>query len=493
MEDINDTTYGVNMTLNNINNQSAQVDKDDQQLIEYKESLRNDIIIGELIEKIGYSSKQWTILLICFFVLSIEGIQLTDIAFMYIPLKEYYEIGNTEIQIATSLLFTGFALGSILLQIIKKFISRRVLIRTTIVCEFIMHLLLTISPSIVYFILCKFILGFLIGITTPIIINVLCEYIPNKNRSFTMNAVWSFYFIGQLIVLTTMYFAMPKFKSSGIKVVYCSVGILIFFGVISISFLFKDSPRNLALEGNDKEALNLVLEMLNEQYIDYKDIDTSLIINFLKSGDNTSFDDGLCCLFKDKFKFLTIDLMFISFFASLIRYGALLIYIPELQKLDIFTARSMIIGHIISCSAGLVACLITSWVTQFKFFGLVKTGYIIYIIASLFCILTLVNPSNMNIWLAIFLVFTKISYITITAYLTVVYPTKIRDVSSGFFYFCKRIGSIASQFLFLSFVKQSPTVPIFILLFTSITNVVLIYLLPIEPNDNELDREFSHK
>lgn len=452
----------------------------------------NEEEILNLFEKVGYGSKQIKLIFLTFLTLSTEGFSMTDISMMYTPVMKYYNMKDIHVMLATSLLFLGFAIGSLSLQLIKKVFSRKSILCISLLCISIFQGLIVISNNLALYIIIKFSIGIFLGQITPVIMNVLCEILPKNFRSFTINSVWVFFMTGQLIMLTAMLIAMPNFEVSGVKTVYTATLCFIVLSLVFVAILFEDSPRSLALSNNENEAIESLRQMFTSKNIVIREADYQTIVNYLKSGDNESFENSLFSLFQPNVLGLTISLTVISVMISLLRYGALILYNPAVEKLEITSSYYIIIGHVVTCSVGILVGLVTAFLSELRVIGLVKLSLLLYGICTIISLLMIIIPKSTNIWLSGYLMISKSGYVALTAYSTLIYPTKIRDISAGFFYSCKRFGSIASQFLFLSLFQVDYIIPFYLILVLTVLCITFIFMLPIEPNDHDLDREIKY-
>lgn len=490
MNENNKEEYSISDSISLLN-QKQNGNLDDFQQIK-TEIIFSETEIKNKIEAIGYSSQQLKIILLSFMTISTEAMQLSDCVYLYIPLKEYFSLSSDILlQIAIACFMIGFGIGSFLLQYIKNYLSRDILVKSSYFILILLYIFVIFIKNIVVFVIIKFFVGMTIGVITPIIVNTLCEYLPSKRRYFTLNFIWGFIFIGQLIILITIYIFMPNFELEGIRIVYIVILINIVFSFILTIMLYSDSPRNLSIENRNNEASIIIKNMFEKEHIKYTKEEIDYIILYFKSGDNQNLEKSILSLFKTGLIKMTLLLISISFIASFLRFGSFVVYIPELQQMENFNSNHMINGHIASSFIGLIFGSLISIMTEFKYIGLIKISYILYGSSIIFSLLCIFYPLKINSFLAINILLYKIAYVSLTAYSVLIYPTKIRDISSGFLYFCKRCGNITAQFLFLNLVKEYPKIPIIILLVLSIIQVILVILLPVEPNTHDLDREFE--
>ena len=77
------------------------------------------------------------------------------------------------------------------------------------------------------------------------------------------------------------------------------------------------------------------------------------------------------------------------------------------------------------------------------------------------------------------------------AYIVEIYPTKIRDLSSGFHFMITMFSGLISQFLFLGASYINFRLPYYLLSLTCFIACVFVYLLPYETRGKHLDMNMT--
>lgn len=224
----------------------------------------NDKFIEELLEKIGYGSYQLRIILIVFFVISIEGIHLTLMSSMIIPLKGYFNTTSFGIETLSGIIFIGVGIGSLSIGLLSNNFNRDFTLKMSLALTLFSHLITIIFKNIIIFSICRFFIGYGVGISVPLTLNVLCEYLPIKARSYTLTAVWASFGLGQAFVAIFMLIFMPNFEVYQVKNVFLFLWIYSLIIVICVFLFFIDSPRNLILTKKENEGIKILENMTSK-------------------------------------------------------------------------------------------------------------------------------------------------------------------------------------------------------------------------------------
>ena len=151
-------------------------DKEDQKgllIINHKIKSKNSTktlerhkYIEDLFEKIGYGRYQFISIIVAFFCIAIEGVHLTMMSSMIIPLEKYFNISNLGIELASGLIFIGVGVGTISLYYIVEKFDRTIVMKVSMFCITILQLATVFLNNIYSFTICRFLLG--IGGTSAI-------------------------------------------------------------------------------------------------------------------------------------------------------------------------------------------------------------------------------------------------------------------------------------------------------------------------------------
>lgn len=443
----------------------------------------------ELLDTITYGKQHYIIITLCMLIISIEGIHLSAVSYLLIPLEKMYQTSITELEFTAAAVFLGQGLGSLMISILKVYFTRRTLILSSLVGMSVIQFLLISSTSLIPFSIYRMIIGALLGISYPLMVNITCEYLPIKYRSLIMNSLYIGFSTGQIIMLLTMLLIMPNYEINQFSnLMYC---IWIYILIVTIIFFiwFEDSPRNLIFNDEIDTGIKIYKKMLNDQGIKYNEELTNEIVDYIKSGDNKLFESNYSSLFKNNFFRLTMLLILVWIFNSFIRYGPILIYSTTLKIVSENSNKYIIISNLVTSLITLILCFIFAWISEKPTIGLIKISQIVFTVSAVFSVLAIIDKSLISIWMSLFYAVVNSGNSSINTYTSLVYPTKIRDTSYGFFNFLKRVCAFSSQFIFLDLFSRSVMIPYYFLFFLNISMILALLFLPFDPSKSHLDQD----
>lgn len=451
-------------------------------------------VIEETLDKITHGKQHITIIILCFLMMSIEGIQLTAVSYLLIPMKSVFNTNSFDIEFTAAVVFLGQGLGSLLIAIAKIYFTRKQLILSSLLLINVFQVLLAHSTSIMFFSLNRLIIGILLGFAYPLTVNVCCEYLPIKNRSFVMNSIYSGFNFGQIVMLSIMLYLMPNFEAESFYTVIYYLWIYIAIVTIIFFIYFEDSPRNLIFtdtEHSVQKGIEIYSQIFEDQNIETNHNTSKYLIKYIQSGDNKLVNADYSSLFKNQYFLLSILLIIIWMFNSFIRYGPILIYSSTLKVLNTNNNTVIILCDMMTSSITIVFCIFFAWLSEKKSIGLIKITLIVFIIALTFSVLSVFDQSDIGIWMSLYYSVVNAGNAAINTYTNLVYPTKIRDSSYGFFNFLKRVGAFSSQFIFLGLFNANVMFPYYLLFILNFGILISVYYLPIDPSKAHLDRDIE--
>lgn len=469
----------MSFNQNHLNNEKSQLLKDSN-------------LIEDLFEKQKYGKYQYLALLMTFLSIFIEGVHLTLMSCMIIPLKSFFAVkDNFEIEVASAFIFIGVGFGSISIGFLTKKLGREMTAKFSYILICFAQLATVFTKSIVLFTVMRLFIGYGLGIIVPLSLNILLEYLPVKLRSFTLTAIWASFSIGQCSTLVFMLFFMPNYEITQIQIIQILLWVIILVFTIIFILIFVDSPRNLILTGKTKEGMKILKHIALSSNIDISPSQEDDIVEYIKRGGNKDYtNNSLGALFQKNTRYTTIILIIIWTASSMLLYGPLLIYSPTLKDLSITSDSSIILSMFIGTFIGIVVLAILPILSEY-IFGMKTFSIICYYISGVLCILIIIFTNLIYIWYALYTYFLSTAFNLNTTYTTHIYPTKIRDTAVGFFYFCTRIGGFISQFLFLWLYGYNIMIPYYLIVALCLLCGTIKLFLKIDPSGESLDKHYD--
>lgn len=421
----------------------------------------------------------------------LEGIIFTIIDIVIIPFMAYYETTDFDVQVISSLIFLGLGVGSFSLGYLTKYVGRLLVLKTGIILLIVTTLLMIFIKSIIVMCFVRILSGIALAFITPVSLNIFCEYLPIKNRSFALILVWQFFAFGMLVNVIIILLVMPNFEVKELQMVFVWIFIVILIVSMYFFIFVEDSPRNLILEGKINQGIAIYEKMLRRINVPMTKELRAHIIEYMSLGDNRFVEPSLGSLFEKKFLLITILNIIIWFLSSALFYGNLLIFNKTLKLLGNASSSGILTSNFISIFVSFAGLFIGAWLSEIQSIGLKYSSMIYYTIALIFACLIVSITSEISLFNSFFQAFGGNAFQMSLTFANIVYPTKIRDMALGFFYFCCRAGAFISQFLFYGLFLITPLLPYYLMIGILVVLIFSVFLIPVDVSSTPLDREFS--
>ena len=454
----------------------------------------------KIMGKVTFSRNRVRIIICMIFIFIADGMEMTVFNFIIKPFGDYFELeeSDIEIQITTSALFLGIAIGSGTASLITSKLGRVLSIKISNIIFFISHLLMSLWLSLPVFIICRSIVGLTLGIIIPIFMNIYGEYLPVQYRGFLLMVAWSFYGIGQLITNLIGLAVMSKLESERLKLFLLILSILPFLSLIGSLFFLSDSPRGLLLSKNildNRNSINALNEINKEILTEEEEKKLKNEVDTAKKiSDSFTFKDILKEMFSPELKKTTILMVFIFIYLG---YNAFGIYSISSYFLDYLDekengkkndeseeketpAKEIIINQIMYAVAQFAANILGGFFGEIKKLGR-KGGITIFtILAAIFTILGIFKKILFEVTSPISSGCTTIYVNLAMDYVVELYPTKIRDTSTGLLFMIYRVSSFICNYISMGFYGVNRYIPYIIYAICAILSFLFTLALPYE-------------
>ena len=223
--------------------------------------------ITSKIDSSNISFLQFLILLICFFLNIIDGMDVLVISYTAPVIASSWDISFEALGVVFSSGVLGMAIGALLLAPYADKIGRKKIILISTIIISIGILLTGFSANIYHLIFLRFLSGIGIGTMLASTVSLVSEYTPNRSRDFWVSFILAGYPIGAILA---GYLSNYILKYYSWEVVYIIFGIIsiffipiiYFFLLESVDFLLKNQPKNAL------SRVNLILKKLDFSKID---------------------------------------------------------------------------------------------------------------------------------------------------------------------------------------------------------------------------------
>ena len=456
--------------------------------------------VNSIVGLYGFGKITLLLLLTISFGIIADGIEMTLMGLFVIPITKYYSLNEFEIQVISSILFLGVALGSYISSYMVHFLFRKKTLHYGYILLLSSHIILSFSFHYYIFAFARFFIGVALGIIIPVSLNLLSEFLPGSSRALVLTGIWAFFSLGQGLQASIMLVGMPNLETSNMKYVLFSLTVFILIAFVLNDKFGIESPKHLILNEQYEEGFKVLNEMLktkNEEELTYDEKEA--IINEIKSLSNNDPSNNkvdIENLFAEHMYTTTLFTILLMFILSFLFYGILLISTLTMRKLNIHETNNtnysqIIANQIIVAFCSMPGNIIGGVLCEIKKMGRRKTICLGFIISTICSFSIIIFRSQYTILYSMYLFFVNISFNVCLTYVVEIYPTQLRDTSSGFLFACLRISGFFSQYLYLALHIWHYMLPYYFSGIISALAIVITINLPYEPGEQEFDGEFE--
>jgi len=444
-------------------------------------------LLEETLNRIGYKKYQIVCIIISLICITAYGINLTIYASMVIPFKKFFKLTDFELSAISSMLYVGTALGHLVTGFITKTFTRRQTVIAVLAFISLLSFIIGFIANKYLFALFRLGIGLGIGTLLPLVINTLSEFLPLYNKGFFIMLAFTGVYIGQLIPNFLMLELNPELTEKNLGLIQIISSGFSVIALILAAFLFEDSPISLVIKKEHQKALALI-ELMDNKNTYTREKKVMLLTEMTKKFSIEGKEKKISSLFEPKFKKSAILLSLIWLINSILFFGPAIIVSITIDKLGISLDKKTIIENQLKIILiGLTGFFLGGFISEFKFMGRLRTIMLGFLLLSIFVFFTILLPQNFSLFYGMAYASIPMFYFMVTIYTAEFFPSRLRDLGLGFFYFINKIGGLGSQFLFVHLAQIDIYLPFYAIIAMSMLNIIFLALLPYETLDKGMD------
>ena len=275
----------------------------------------------------------------------------------------------------------------------------------------------------------------------------------------------------------------PKLKIDGLKKVLYTLPIPPLLLMILALVFIKDSPKNLFLKGNPKEAIQLLEKMSNKKFDDdYK--------NKLKELKKMDEKSTLWDLMQRKYRRVISILSVMFIINAYMTYAILLIssitfkvQFKDIKSEEIESKQAIVFWMMIP------GTIVAGLICEISWLGRKNTCIIGYGGFALFGIFACIFPQYLEVFLGLMGFFSQFNYNVSYVYVCEAFPTKIRTIALGFCVFWNKLSGFITHFFLVFLHNQYNLAPYIFGLIASTMLVLLTWFLPYDTLNRPIETE----
>lgn len=455
----------------------------------------NQSVIGRITDN-GLGTKYPIFVFICLYTsLMADGVEMTLMNLLIIPMRTYFNLSSFQIQAVAATLFLGVAIGSLTSGWLSRSIGRVAILKASLFMLIISHLLMAASQNVGMFVCFRMIIGYLIGIIVPISLNLYSEYLPAKYRGFFILFSWFFLGLGLLFSGIIIYCQMPNLEISKMKTVLMIQTVFSIIAFLWNCFFLHDSPRNLIINNNKEKAFDILKSM--NKGIELSREEKKAVVEEILSQANITIEGNISDLFSKQYLMTTILCIFLFLVHAGSFAGVYVISTLTEQELSIeqeeVNNTKIIKTQIITAFVSLFAYILGGILTDIKVFGRKGVLAVWIFVNGVMMLPSVYFPKLFTLFFSIAMFSTHIWGNVLVTYIIEIYPTKLRDISTGFLLMTLRIFSFFAQFLYLGLLEIHYKIPYYLTTVLLLLGVIATIILPFESVKKPLDIQYEEE
>lgn len=214
--------------------------------------------VRQLINQGSLSGGQIRLIVLCFIVVALDGMDIAIMGFIAPSLKTAWNVTNSQLGVVISAALIGLALGAMVAGPLADRFGRRLMIIFSVLFSACGRWL-TFSHSIEQMVLFRFLTGLGLGAAMPNVSTLVAEYAPERRRSFIITVVFCGFTFGA---------ASGGFAASWLLPRYNWHSVLLLGGILPLLVLpvlvkqLPESVRFLISRGAPAERIRTILERI---------------------------------------------------------------------------------------------------------------------------------------------------------------------------------------------------------------------------------------
>ncbi|PXW00123.1 AAHS family 4-hydroxybenzoate transporter-like MFS transporter [Pantoea ananatis] len=215
--------------------------------------------VRRLINQGALSGGQILLIVLCFIVVALDGMDIAIMGFIAPSLKASWNVTNHQLGVVISAALIGLALGAMIAGPLADRFGRRLMIIFSVLFFGLWTLVTAFSHSIEQMILFRFLTGLGLGAAMPNVSTLVAEYAPERRRSFIITVVFCGFTFGA---------ASGGFAASWLLPRYEWHSVLLLGGILPLLVLpvlirqLPESVRFLISRGAPAERIRTILERM---------------------------------------------------------------------------------------------------------------------------------------------------------------------------------------------------------------------------------------
>jgi AAHS family 4-hydroxybenzoate transporter-like MFS transporter len=398
--------------------------------------------IESIIDSSGFSRLQWIVLILCFWIIFLDGYDIAAIAYAAPMLVDEWQIEKSQLSIAMSAALFGLAAGSLFVGPLADRLGRKPTLILMVFVFGLFTLLTILSASLTTLTILRFVTGIGLGAAMPSAITLLSEYSPSRRRTVIVSAMLCAFPLGAAIGGVSAGILMPLY---GWHALFWLGGISPLLLCIALFFLMPESVHYLALRKGQEKRVIAILSKISKKPESLKQLDLATA----QVPKNKEMKGNISQLFQQH-GIVTL-LLWMSCFMSMLVFYMVVNWMPLLLKESGLSIEQFSIISALFPLGGGIGSILIGWVMDHREPNITLAGC--YFLAGILAYGISVAVHQLgSIWILGTLIF-FMGFLSgggqsaLASLSAAYYPTHCRATGVGSMYGIGRFGAIAGVFV----------------------------------------------
>ena len=266
--------------------------------------------IREFLNSNKLSMQQWILIILCFFIVAIDGMDVAIMGFVAPSILAEWNIGKPVFGVVMGAAPIGLAIGALLAGSSSDYFGRRKVLLASVLFFGVATVLTAYANNVTEMAIYRFLTGLGLGAAMPNTTTLLSEYIPEQRKGLILTAMFTGFNLGSGVI---GFIASALIPSYGWRAVLLFGGIAPLVLLVFMLFLLPESAKFMVIRQYGVEKIRKVFSrMFNRSFDSY---DT-----FITGDAPTASKQPIGVLFEPEYRLKTISLWLTYFMGLMVIY-----------------------------------------------------------------------------------------------------------------------------------------------------------------------------
>ncbi|WP_394787121.1 MFS transporter [Rhodoferax sp.] len=266
--------------------------------------------VRDFINNRPLSRNQWALVLLCFFIVAVDGMDVAIMGFVAPAILSEWNISRPAFGIVMGAAPIGLAVGALLAGSSSDWWGRRRVLLCSVFSFGIFTLFTAFARDTTEMALLRFITGLGLGAAMPNTTTLLSEYVPERRRAFLVAAMFTGFNLGSALVGFAAAALIPAF---GWRSVLMTGGALPLLLMPLLLVFLPESARYMVVRSYPVQQIAKVLSKMTQARLDG-------VQNYTTGEATVGVRQPIAVLFHEGFKLRTVTLWLTYFMGLLVIY-----------------------------------------------------------------------------------------------------------------------------------------------------------------------------